>query len=394
MHETYEAPETIGRMMLTAQQLLYTMSPAQRGECAYPMDHPSRLDWDFIPKADRTGLPLWQLDRHQKVLVHSLLAAGLSMRGYTQALEIMAMENVLREIEIGTFGVYTGDFRNAENYFLTIFGKPSFEDTWAWRFLGHHLSLSYTIVGQQYLTVTPCNFGAQPAQMGTLSPLRADEDLAFGILGALSRRQRQAVIIHDRAPADYATRQVPRIGAVEYPDYIDLGIPAYRLTEEDREALKFEKRRPRGLPGSELPADVALTLTDLVESFLGRMPDEVSQQYLKRVKADGLDKLWFCWAGGEEMGTSHYFRIQGKDLLFEFDNAMDSGNHIHSVWRDYQADLGHQLLLDHYEHVRHHGHHLQTRLESSVPDDEDQPGHDEPAQTYTHNHTDEHPHEH
>jgi len=100
------------------------------------------------------------------------------------------------------------------------------------------------------------------------------------------------------------------------------------------------------------------------------MPEEVSEQYMSRLKGDGLDRLWFCWAGGQERGTPHYYRIQGKDLLIEFDNAIDDGNHIHSVWRDFGADLGHQLLLDHYEHERHHGHHLDTRLESSVPDDD------------------------
>ena len=96
MHETYEAPETIRKMLFTAQQLLYTMTAVQRAACEYPMEHPARLDWDFVPKPDRTGLPLWQLDRHQRTLVHVLLRSGLSMRGYTQALEIMAMENVLR----------------------------------------------------------------------------------------------------------------------------------------------------------------------------------------------------------------------------------------------------------------------------------------------------------
>jgi hypothetical protein len=370
MHETYEAPEAITKMLFTAQQLLYSMTPTQRSACEYPMDHPARLDWDFIPKSDRTGIPLWQLDRHQRTLVHLLLRAGLSMRGYTQALEIMAMENVLREVEMGRLGIITGDFRNSENYYVSFFGRPSFEDTWGWRFLGHHLSLSYTIVNQRWLSVTPCNMGAQPAEMGTLTPLKADEDLAFDILTTLPDRQRKAVVIHDRAPADYATRQVPRVGKVEYPDYIDLGIPWYAISDEDREALKFEKERPRGLPGSELPTAVALNLIDLVESFVGRMPEEVSDQYMTRLKSDGLDRLWFCWAGGQERGTAHYYRIQGKDLLIEFDNAIDDGNHIHSVWRDYRADLGHQLLLDHYEHERHHGHHLHTRLESSVPDDD------------------------
>lgn len=365
----YEAPETIIKMLFTVQQLLYTMTPEQRNACDHPMDHPARFDWDFIPKPDRTGLPLWQMDRHQRTLMHSLLKAGLSMRGYTQALEIMAMENVLRELEWPRLGIVAGDFRHPDHYYLTVFGRPGFEESWGWRFLGHHLSLSYTIVGQRWLSVTPANMGSQPAEMGTLTPLRADEDLGFEILRNVTDARRSQLVIHDVAPADYSTRQVARLGKIEYPDYIDLGIPWYSITDKDREALKFEKDNPRGLPGPEL-GRASSTLVDLVESFVGRMPDEVADAHMNRIKADGLENLWFCWAGGLEKATPHYYRIQGRQILIEFDNAIDSGNHIHSIWRDYQNDLGHQLLLDHYEHEKHHGHHLDTRLHSSVPEED------------------------
>ena len=119
------------------------------------------------------------------------------MRGYTQALEIMAMENILRELEVDRFGVSTGDFRSQDLYYVSFFGRPSFEDTWAWRFLGHHLSLSYTIVGQRWLSVTPCNMGAQPAEMGVLSPLRADEELG---LRDPARPRRSAAQAGDHPP--------------------------------------------------------------------------------------------------------------------------------------------------------------------------------------------------
>ena len=244
MHTTYEAPQTIGRMMFLSQSFLYSLTHEQRRACEFPMDDPSRLDWDFIPKSDRTGIPMFQLNFHQRTLIQTLLKAALSIRGYTQALEIMAMENILRELEVDRFGVSTGDFRSQDLYYVSFFGRPSFEDTWAWRFLGHHLSLSYTIVGQRWLSVTPCNMGAQPAEMGVLSPLRADEELGFEILHGLADQQRKQAIIHHVAPADYTTRQVPRVGKVEYPDYLDLGISWYQINNEDREALKFEKDRP------------------------------------------------------------------------------------------------------------------------------------------------------
>src|SRR4029079_13905015 len=246
----YEAPQTSIRMLSLSAAILYSMTPEQRRACEFPMDHPGRLDWDFIPKSDRMGVPIGQLNFHQRTLVQTLLRACLSMRGYTQALQIMAMENVLRELEADRFGVSTGDFRSQDLSYVTWFGRPSFDDTWGFRFLGHHLSLSYTIIRQPWLSVTPCNMGAQPAEMGVLSPLRADEQLGFEILHGLGDGQRKDAVIHHVAPADYTTRQVPRVGKVEYPDYIDLGIPWYSITDEDREALKFEKDNPRGVAGS------------------------------------------------------------------------------------------------------------------------------------------------
>ena len=116
------------------------------------------------------------------------------------------------------------------------------------------MSLSYTIIDQQYLTVTPCGMGAQPASAGLLNPLAPDEDRAFALLDSLHASSATAAVIHTGAPADYATRQVPFIGKIEYPDVIDLGIPGYRITEEDREALKFCRDEPPGIGGARHPS--------------------------------------------------------------------------------------------------------------------------------------------
>ena len=177
-------------------------------------------------------------------------------------------------------------------YFLAFFGRPGFEDTWGWRFLGHHLSLSYTIIEQRYLAATPCGMGAQSACAGLLRPLAPEEDQAFALLGSLPAQQRNEAMIHTVAPADYATRQVPFIGKVEYPDIIDLGIPWYRLTEVDREALKFSKDEPKGICGSALATPLGDALIGLVGTYLRRMRDELALQQLARVEREGPGNLW------------------------------------------------------------------------------------------------------
>jgi len=50
----------------------------------------------------------------------------------------------------------------------------------------------------------------------------------------------------------------------------------------------------------------------------------------------------------QDAGTPHYFRIQTGRFLIEFVNAVASGDHIHSVLRDFANDLGGDLLAAHH----------------------------------------------
>ena len=103
-------------------------------------------------------------------------------------------------------------------------------------------------------TVTPTVLGAQPFPAGVLDPLGPSQRMAFDLLHRLSPAQRAAAHIHDVAPADFTTRQVPRVGAVELPDHVDLGIETYETTDDDRWALRFEKAAPPGeILGRPLP---------------------------------------------------------------------------------------------------------------------------------------------
>jgi hypothetical protein len=347
----YEAPRTISRMLFATWALLNSLEPAQRASAVFPMEDPKRLDWDFTPKPDRCGVPMFQLNRHQRTVAHALLKSGLSMRGYTQALSVMATENVLREKEVldRGFGVLAGDFRDPDAYYFSFFGRPGFEDTWGWRVIGHHLSLNYTIIGQRFLTATPCNVGAQPAPAGVLNPLGQDEDSAFRLLHSLPNPLRSQAHVHPVAPADFVTRQVARVGAVELPDYEDLGIPTYRINDEDRQALRFARAAPAGVRADQLPDRHWELLRDLLFSHTDRVPEELAEQYRGVIEHRGPADVHFAWAGGLEPGTPHYYRIHTSTILVESVNAIDSGNHIHSVWRDLRNDLGHDLLLAHPE---------------------------------------------
>ncbi len=372
---SYRAPGAIRDMLFVTWALLNGFTEDQRNRALFPFDDPRRIDWDFIPKPDRTGVPLFELDRHQKALAHSLLRSGLSLRGYSQALSIMATENILREIEVldRGFGVYAADFRDPEAYFLSWFGRPAFEDTWGWRIIGHHIGFNYTVIGQEYLTVTPLAMGAQPFPAGVLDPLGENQAMAFGLLESLNTDQRAAAHIHPVAPADFTTRQVSHVGKIELPDHVDLGIENYLIDDEDRWALRFERKAPSGLSGVDMTAGQLAAAREVLLHLVETGPDELGAQYRAAVESEPADLLTFAWAGGVRPDTAHYFRISTRRLLAESDNAVAAGLHVHSVWRDLDNDLGHDLLIDHYARHDHRrgSAHLHRRLTTSAETDAD-----------------------
>ncbi len=362
----HEDPQTIQKMLVGVIGLIDTFSAEQRSAALFGFDDPRRLDWDIIPKPDRIGVSLHNLDRHQKVVVLELVRLSVSHDVYTKVLAIMQLEHVLRAREADFLGVAAPLWRTSDSYFLTIFGRPGFEDTWSLRFLGHHVCLNVTIVNQRWISTTPSALGQQPMiGAGVLNPMAEDEGLGFEILDSLDAEQRARAVIHDVAPADFVSRQVPLIGALEYPDHYDLGMPQYQITTEDRKALALVRAEPSGIPADRLDAAQQATLTRLIDTYLARLPALAADGYRAQIDSDGAALSHFAWAGGQVRGVPHYFRVQTKSLLIEMVNAVDSGNHLHSVIRDFEHDFAHDSIRDHDAHVAEHGAHLSTRTTSS-----------------------------
>jgi hypothetical protein len=77
--------------------------------------------------------------------------------------------------------------------------------------------------------------------------------------------------------------------------------------------------------------------------------DEVAVRDLERIRTEDLDGLTFAWAGGLARGDKHYYRIHGATFVIEYDNTQDDGNHVHTVWRDFERDFGGDPLRAHLE---------------------------------------------
>jgi hypothetical protein len=360
------------RMRAAADALLTNLSGAQLARAQFDFaDAATRRDWDFIPKYRPKGLPLREMTDRQQVLAQQLIASGLSLPAYGQAVAIMSFENVLRELNAKGMGLVVSEVRHAGKYSFSFFGEPHLEQTWGWRMVGHHVSLNFTIIDGTYVAPTPLLFGAEPAEFGVFKPLKDDEDRGFELLDSFSATQRQRAIIHDIAPPDFVTRVVMKLGDVEIPGDHEFGFDDYVISEQDRQALKWIRDEAKGLPGDDMDREQFRRFEQLIAAYINRLPEEVADKHLARVRASGLEHFTFAWAGHTQRGKPHYYRVQGPACLVEFENAQigaglpGQGNHIHTVWRDPDNDFGDDLLMRHY--AEDHLPYAVTRMHSSAP---------------------------
>jgi Protein of unknown function (DUF3500) len=359
-------------MRAAADALLSNLRHEQLARALFGFeDEAERRDWDFIPKYRPRGLPLREMTDRQQVLAQQLVAAGLSLPAYTQAVAIMSFENVLRELNKERMGLVASEVRHPGKYLFSFFGEPHAEQTWAWRMVGHHVALNFTIVDGSSVAPTPLLFGAEPAEFGAFKPLKDDEDRGFFLLDLLDSTHKRRAIIHDVAPPDFVTRVVAKLGLEELPGDHELGFDHYVISEHDRQMLKWVRSEARGLPGSAMNGSQFETFKGLIAGYINRLPDDAAAKHLERVHAFGLEQFTFAWAGPPVRGKPHYYRIQGPGFLVEFENAQigggqpGEGNHIHTVWRDPDNDFGDDLLLQHY--AQDHLPYVVTRVQSSAP---------------------------
>ena len=166
----------------------------RRGNMLHTLDDAAREQWQFWP-APRVGLPIESMSAGQRMLVHDLLRSILSSNGYLKVVHIMQLETILDMLDRG------GVPRSVDHYVLALFGTPTMDSEWAWRFEGHHVSLNVS-VSPEGVSVTPSFFGSNPAEVrtGPLAGFRVhgiQEDLARDLLMSLTDEQKGRAINAD-----------------------------------------------------------------------------------------------------------------------------------------------------------------------------------------------------
>jgi hypothetical protein len=302
-------------MRQAATALLGQFDDEQRHLGSLPFTDDASRRWIEYRPESRPGACLAFLSPDGRKAAHRLLATALSDRAFAQAMAIVALEEVLDRREAGALRRHIG------GYWVAVFGDPAGDDAWSWRFEGHHVSVTMTVLGDA-VSPTPVFLGANPARVAygghTVSrPLAPEEDIGLALLQELGPAGRSVAVVASEAPADIRTATRSRAE----PELQPLGIPAAGL----------------GLTARAL-------LDELVALYLDRLVPELADREADRIAGR---ELYFAWEGQATPGTRSYYRVQGDDLLIEYDNT-DDGNHAHTVLRRPLSDFGDDILADHY----------------------------------------------
>ena len=105
---------------------------------------------------------------------------------------------------------------------------------------------------------------------------------------------------------------------------------------------------PNGLSAAKMTPAQYDKLMTIVELYASNVPQAMAEKRLELARKQPKDATFFAWTGPVERGGLHYYRIQTPGFLIEMDCTQDEGNHVHSVWRDYENDFGLDLLKAHY----------------------------------------------
>jgi Protein of unknown function (DUF3500) len=298
-----QSTTSLGSSMAQAANLYLASLPnaqKDRSRFAFESDERTRWHWTVPSSVPRNGLPLLEMNPNSRKLALALLRSSLSEVGYTQAVQIVALQ-----LELGS---------DDGLYYVSVFGTPG-SARWGWRFEGHHYSRHFTVVGDR-VSVTPFFLGAWPTRPNTgARAMPREEDAARELVKSLGATERRTAIFQAESLREHVTQNAVRVSPLE----------------------------PVGIGIAQLNAAQQGLALEIVRTFLNTLPKAVAAPLLERSQRE-LGAARFGWAGSLEPGQSQYYRIQGASFLLEFDNSRNSGTHIHSVWREFAGDFGASIV--------------------------------------------------
>ncbi len=308
-----------------ANQFINSLDKDQKLKALFPFNEEERYNFHFVPRDNRKGISVNELNPTQKEAAKALLKSCLSGEGYRKATEIMQLEIVLKAIENRK---EEDHYRDPGKYFISIFGIPGNKTIWGWRVEGHHVAFNFSAQSDSLVGTTPGFLGSNPAvvQAGPQKGkqiLAEETDKGFALLHSFSTGQMKDLMMDSIAPADI-------------------------LTFDSRKAMI---EHPAGISWTAMNDLQQQNLLRLIEIYVHRYTKLFADDMMKEIQEAGLENLRFAWAGSQQpgIGHPHYYRIQGPTLIIEYDNTQNNANHVHAVIRDLKHDFGGDELLEHYK---------------------------------------------
>ena len=306
----------------------------KRSEAMFPVDSDAWRRWSNVHMfLMRHGVVMEQMTQGQKDAAYGLMRASLSAAGYECSVNIMKLNETIREI--------TGrDIEFSENlYWFSIFGEPSDTAPWGWQVDGHHLIINCFVLGDQ-VVMAPQFFGSEPniapegSKYAGTRVFDAEQDNGLALAQSLDAGQWSKVVIGETLP--------PECVIPAFSDNADLERTGLRL--DDLSAGQRDMARA------------------IIRTYAGRLRDGHSDAWMKEIEQH-LDETYFGWIGSREDDGVFYYRVHSPVILIEFDHQAGvalnfdrpTRHHIHTVVRIPNGnDYGRDLLRQHYESAAHH----------------------------------------
>ncbi len=299
-----ETPQLASDMALKATQFIDLLDDGQRTKATYAFADSERTRWHWTTPRNvpRNGLPLREMATDQRDQALALLQTSLSAGGLQKSLDIISLQN-----DLGN---------DPELYFVTVFGLPGGADPWGWRFEGHHLSLHFTMVGDQ-VALMPFFLGSWPTVNDAgLKALEREEWAARELITSLDGGLHETALFQTSTLSRHVTQNQAYVSPLD----------------------------PVGVRVGDLTADGQALAQEIMQKYLSTLPETLAARQWEKINAAGVESIQFGWAGSTEARRPYYYRLQGPTFLLEHDNSRNGGTHIHSVWRDFTEDFGQHLL--------------------------------------------------
>ncbi|MEM8551604.1 MAG: DUF3500 domain-containing protein [Pseudomonadota bacterium] len=301
-----------------ATALLNAFDDQQRDRAVFPFEGNRRKAWNFMLGSRKApGVALEDMTPDQKVAAMDLLGSGLGEAGMLKAERIMLQQDIMRD----EWGKGSPD-RNRERFSVQIYGEPSATAPWTFRFEGHHLSVTFTMVGDEIVSVTPSAFSSEPNPVPS-GPHKGlvvleEENIGRAIFGAMSPGERERALI-----------RASSFGNI--------------MSTRGREARVGAQRE--GIALADLSTGLSDEIIRLIEVFSSdNLSPALKSREEARLREGDLMGAHFGWAGDDRGPGSIYYRITGDTFLIEFATLRNQPLHHHAVRHDIARNYGDHAL--------------------------------------------------